>query len=109
MFIITPDRYLWAADRSTNKILKYDLEGNFLYSFGTYGDFPGGMRGVHGLAVDEDGNLYIAEVDNGGFQKFTPRLGANSDFLITGPEPSTTPARRPIVYEEDWRDFWSDE
>ena len=73
MFIITPDRYLWAADRSTNKIIKYDLEGNFLYAFGTYGDFTGGLRGVHGLAVDEDGNLYVAEVDNVGFQKFIPR------------------------------------
>jgi DNA-binding beta-propeller fold protein YncE len=116
MFIITPDRYLWAADRSTNKIIKYDLEGNFLYAFGTSGDFPGGLRGVHGLAVDEDGNLYVAEVDNGGFQKFVPREGANPDFLITGSIPSTTSISDPMDYVDttdyfnlNERDFWSDE
>ena len=49
LFIITSDRFLWAADRGTSKMLKYDLNGNFLYSWGTWGDFPGGFWGVHGL------------------------------------------------------------
>ena len=84
MFLITADRYLWAADRGTNKILKYDLNGNFLYSWGTWGDFPGGMWGVHGMSVDQDGNFYIAEVDTGGVQKFRPRAGANPAFLVGG-------------------------
>ena len=82
MFIITADRHLWAADRGTNKILKYDLDGRFLYSWGTWGDFPGGMWGVHGMSVDQDGNFYIAEVDNGGVQKFRPRPNANPAFLV---------------------------
>ena len=47
----TADRYLWAADRGTSKMLKYDLDGNFLYSWGTWGDFAGGMWGVHGLSI----------------------------------------------------------
>jgi sugar lactone lactonase YvrE len=85
MFIITADRNLWAADRVTNKLIKYDLDGNLLYTFGTSGDFPGGFRGVHGLSVDQDGNLYVAEVDNGGAQKFVPRTGANPDYLIGKP------------------------
>ena len=41
LFIISADRYLWAFDRGTSKMLKYDLDGNFLYSWGTWGDFPG--------------------------------------------------------------------
>ncbi|SVA73782.1 uncharacterized protein METZ01_LOCUS126636 [marine metagenome] len=85
MFILSADHYLWAADRGTNKILKYDLNGNFLYAWGVWGDFPGGMWGVHGMAVDQEGNFYIAEVDNGGAQKFTPRAGANPDFLVGKP------------------------
>jgi hypothetical protein len=84
-FMITADGYLWAADRGTNKMLKYDLDGNFLYAWGTWGDFPGGMWGVHGISVDEEGNFYVAEVDNGGFQKFVPRDGANPDFLVGPP------------------------
>jgi DNA-binding beta-propeller fold protein YncE len=82
MFIIDSNRFLWAADRGTNKILKYDLDGNFLYSWGTWGDFPGGMWGVHGMSVDQEGNFYVAEVDNGGGQKYRPRPGANPAFLI---------------------------
>jgi DNA-binding beta-propeller fold protein YncE len=85
MFHIVSDGYLWAADRGTNKILKYDLDGNFLYSWGTWGDFPGGMWGVHGMSVDQDGNLYVAEVDNGGAQKYRPRAGANAAFLVGKP------------------------
>ena len=81
LFIIDSNRFLWAADRGTNKIIKYDLDGNFLYSWGTWGDFPGGMWGVHGLSVDQDGNFYVAEVDNGGAQKYRPRPGANPAFL----------------------------
>ena len=86
MFIITEDGYLWAADRNSHKILKYDLDGNFLYSWGVFGDFPGGIAGVHGMSVDEEGNVYLAQVDNkGGVQKFVPRQGANSDYLISKP------------------------
>jgi peptidylamidoglycolate lyase len=85
MFIITSDRFLWAADRGTSKILKYDLEGNFLYSFGTWGEFPGGFWGVHGMSVDPEGNFYVAEVDRGGAQKFRPRPAANPAMLLGMP------------------------
>ena len=88
MFIIDANGYLWAADRGTHKVLKYDLDGNFLYAFGTHSEAPGGTSGVHGMSVDQDGNLYLAQVDNkGGVQKFTPREGANPDFII-GPRPA---------------------
>ena len=49
-----------------------------MYSWGTWGDFPGGMWGVHGFSVDQDGNFYVAEVDNGGAQKYTPAQGRES-------------------------------
>jgi hypothetical protein len=79
------DRNLWAYDRGTSKMLKYDLEGHFLYSWGTWGDFAGGFWGVHGFSVDQEGNFYVAEVDNGRVQKFRPRQGANAAFLIGKP------------------------
>jgi len=83
-------RYLWAFDRASSKMIKYDLDGNFMYSWGTWGNFPGGFWGVHGISVDTDGNVYVAEVDNSGAQKFRPRPGANPAFLITKP---AAPAR----------------
>ena len=82
MFIITSDRFLWAADRGTSKLVKYSLDGKFLYSWGVWGDFPGAFWGVHGMSVDQEGNVYTAAVDSGGAQKFTPRKGANPAFLL---------------------------
>ena len=64
-------------DRNTHKMVKYTLDGKLIYSWGTIGDFPGTLWGVHGAATDQEGNLYVAEVDSGRFQKFRPRPGAN--------------------------------
>ncbi|NOT26170.1 MAG: hypothetical protein HOP16_08700 [Acidobacteria bacterium] len=79
------DGYLWAADRGTSKMLKYDTDGNFLYSFGTWGDFPGAFWGVHDFTVDTEGNFYTAAVDSGGGQKLRPRKGANPAYLLGKP------------------------
>ena len=49
------------------------------------GIFPGGLWGVHGMSVDQEGNCILAEVDNGRVQKFTPKAGANPDFLVAKP------------------------
>ena len=48
---------MWTFDRSTHKMVKYDQEGN----------------------------LYVAEVDNGRVQKFGPRAGANPNYLVAKP------------------------
>jgi len=85
LFHIFSDGYLWAADRGTSKMLKYDLNGNFMYSWGTWGEFPGGLWGVHGFAADQEGNVYTAAVDSGGAQKFRPRKGADPAFTIGKP------------------------
>jgi hypothetical protein len=85
LIYIGADRTLWAFDRGTSKMLKYDLQGHLLYTWGTWGDFPGGFWGVHGFSVDQAGNFYVAEGDNGRVQKFTPRAGANPEFLVSKP------------------------
>ena len=87
-FIVTSDQKLWAADHGTHKVLGYDLEGNFLYSWGSWGEYPGGFFGVHGLATDQEGNFYTASVSNGRVQKFVPREGANPEFMVGRPWPS---------------------
>jgi NHL repeat len=84
-FLITADGFLWAADRGTNKMLKYALDGTFLYSWGTWGAFPGGFWGVHGISVDAAGQFYVAEVDAGRVQKFRPRPDADAAYLLGPP------------------------
>jgi tripartite motif-containing protein 71 len=73
---------IWTFDRTTNKTVEWDLQGHLLYAMGM---FPGGLWGVHGISVDQAGNLYTAEVDNGRVQKFAPKAGANPDFLVAKP------------------------
>jgi outer membrane lipoprotein-sorting protein len=83
--VIGDDRKLVTFDRNTHKMLKYELDGRLIYSWGTLGDFPGTLWGVHGMATDQEGNLYVAEVDAGRFQKFRPRPGANPAALLGKP------------------------
>jgi hypothetical protein len=83
--VIGDDRKLVTFDRNTHKMLKYELDGRLIYSWGTLGDFPGTLWGVHGMATDQEGNLYVAEVDAGRFQKFRPRQGANPAALLGKP------------------------
>ena len=85
LIYIGADKNLWAFDRGTSRMLKYDLQGHLLYAWGVWGDFPGGFWGVHGFSVDQDGNFYVAEVDSGRVQKFRPREGADSRFLVSKP------------------------
>jgi len=79
------DRNIWTFDRSTHKLLKYDQQGHLLYAWGTLGMFPGALWGVHGMSVDQQGNLYVAEVDSGRVQKFVPKKGARPEFLVSKP------------------------
>jgi DNA-binding beta-propeller fold protein YncE len=83
LIIMDGSRNIWGADRGTSKMVKWDREGNLQYTWGTWGDFPGGMWGVHGLSIDSEGNFYTAEVDSGRVQKYKPRAGARSEFLLT--------------------------
>ena len=88
--IITADQFLWASDGGTDRVLKYDLKGTYLYGWGGTGRLPGQFRGPHSLSVDQDGNLYIAEVFSGRVQKFRPKPGADPAKLI-GQEVRYTP------------------
>jgi sugar lactone lactonase YvrE len=82
---IGDDRKLVTFDRNTHKMLKFELDGRLIYSWGAVADFPGTLWGVHGMSTDQEGNLYVAEVDAGRFQKFRPRPGANPATLIAKP------------------------
>jgi hypothetical protein len=80
--MITADQTLWVSDGGTQRILKYDLKGNYLYGWGGPGGHPGGFEGPHQFSVDQEGNLYVAEVFNGRVQKFRPKQGADKNKLI---------------------------
>ena len=76
---------LWIVDNDTSKIVKYDMDGRYLYSWGSRGEWPGALWNVHGMSVDQEGNLYLAEVNNGRAQKFRPRPGADPALMVGKP------------------------
>jgi NHL repeat-containing protein len=83
---MTADQHLWASDGHGNfKFYKFDLTGKLLYTFGTMTPSAGGLWGTHQFSVDQDGNLYTAEVWGGRPQKFRPRKGADPSVLIGQP------------------------
>ena len=79
---VSEDEHLWVSDGRTNKMLKYTLDGELVYSWGTFGTLPGNIWGVHNFNTDSEGNLYTAEVFGGRVQKFRPKPGANPMHLM---------------------------
>ncbi len=80
--LMSADQHLWVSDGRTQKFTKFDLNGKLLYSWGTFGAFPGGFWGVHQFSVDSEGNLYPADVHIGRPQKFRPKPGADPATLV---------------------------
>jgi hypothetical protein len=82
-------QHIWMSDGYGNfKFYKYDLNGKLLSTWGsgvTGWHSDGGLGGVHQFSVDQDGNLYTAEVHHGRPQKFVPRKGAPKELLVGQP------------------------
>ena len=56
-----------------NRVLIMDLDGNILSAFGKTGNGPGEFDVPHSIAIDKDGNLYVAEVNNKRLSKFVKK------------------------------------
>src|SRR5262245_42025648 len=80
--LLDTNGYLWDADGGTQRILKYDLQGHYLYGWGGPGGGLGQLNGPHSITTDQDGNLYLAEVFNGRVQKFRPKKGADPAKIV---------------------------
>ena len=79
------DQTLWSLDSGTMRIVQWDLTGKYMYGMGYLGDPPGGLFGPHQMSVDQEGNLYIAQVSNGYTAKWRPMKGANPATLVEKP------------------------
>jgi DNA-binding beta-propeller fold protein YncE len=69
---IDQNGFIWVGDAPTNRLLKFDLNGNFLYGWGAPGGQPGRLACSHGMSTDQLGNLYVADCFAGRVQKFEP-------------------------------------
>ena len=78
---IDQNGYIWVGDGRTSRIIKFDLQGNYLYSWGAPGPQPGRLGCSHGITSDQLGNLYLADCFAGLVQKFAPIPGADPEKL----------------------------
>jgi len=68
-----PNGHLYISDGYGNaRILEYTADGKRLREWGSAGSGPGQFRQPHGIAVDEEGTLYVADRQNGRLQRFDP-------------------------------------
>lgn len=62
-----------AEENLTSQVIILDKKGNILERFGIWGNKEGQMKIPHDIAVDESGNLYVAELGNERLQGFKRR------------------------------------
>lgn len=56
--------------KEDEKVFKYAADGSLLMSFGSKGGAPGQLNGAQGIALDTEGNIYVADTYNNRIQKF---------------------------------------
>jgi predicted membrane-bound mannosyltransferase/DNA-binding beta-propeller fold protein YncE len=77
--VVDTNGHVIISDTGNKRILIFDQEGNFLSEFGGVGLGPGQFDEPVGLAVSNDGKLYVADTWNQRVQVFIP--GTNNDFI----------------------------
>lgn len=66
-----PNGHLFISDGYGNaRILEYSATGQRLREWGSAGSGPGQFKQPHGIAIDENGMLYVADRQNGRLQRF---------------------------------------
>jgi DNA-binding beta-propeller fold protein YncE len=83
------------------RVLKFDKDGKYLAQWGGKGNQPGKFQVAHGLDIDPQGNLWVADRENQRIQVFTPdgtfvremrfaglpcsiAIGAQQAFMVNG-------------------------
>ena len=85
--LITVDQEVWVADNQPPQMVKFDTDGNRLYSW-MLNSGPHRFGEVHEFAIDSQGAWYGADNVLGRSQKFVPKPGwADRSLLMSQPVP----------------------
>jgi DNA-binding beta-propeller fold protein YncE len=70
---LSPAGDIYVTDGYGNsRVHKFGHDGTHLLSWGEPGDRPGQFRVPHGIAIDRQGTVYVADRENSRIQLFTP-------------------------------------
>ena len=71
---VSPGGELYVTDGYGNaRVHVFAPDGTLLFSWGEPGGGPGQFRVPHGIAIDRDGTVYVADRENSRIQLFTPK------------------------------------
>ncbi len=73
---------IYVVDGSNHRIVVYDLQGKFLFSFGSQGDQPGQFYYPVGIDAAKDNRIYVADSGNHRIQIFSDQGVYLSAFTV---------------------------
>ena len=97
------DDILYVADSELHKIFRFNIDGEFIDSFGTQGQGPGEFLGILRISIGNNGNLYVTDEGNrrllvfsksgkfieqlsiSSFLRDRPIIGSNGDIYLLSP------------------------
>jgi sugar lactone lactonase YvrE len=101
---VAPDGDIYVADghgdKTNDRIVKYAKSGEFITTWGRHGSGPGEFNVPHGLAIDSEGRLYVADRSNDRIQIFDPNGKLIAEWKQFG-RPSGVYIRNDIIYVAD--------
>jgi hypothetical protein len=75
---------VYVTDGTTNRVQKFDADGNFLLEWGSTGSGQGQFNLATGIAVDFNRNVYVGDFNNARVQKFDEDGNFLLDFGTSG-------------------------
>ena len=66
------------------RVAKFDKDGHFIKSWGSRGSDPGQFNSLHGIALDAQGNVYVADAGNKRIQVFDGDGNVKSQIASVG-------------------------
>ena len=79
----------------------FDLQGNFLNSYGGFGQDPGELASPTGVKVGPDGNIWVADRGNNRIQVFTPDGKTVRVFGSFGADPGQLNSPTSFTFDRD--------
>jgi DNA-binding beta-propeller fold protein YncE len=65
---------------NTNRVAKFDRDGDFIRHWGSTGSGAGQFNGVKAIAIDAQDNVYVADAGNKRIQVFDADGNSKSEF-----------------------------
>lgn len=85
-----------------DRIMRFSKDGKFLAEYGKTGSGPGEFKGIHALAFDARGYLYVADRTNNRVQVFDPQMKFITEYKQFGRPSGLTIMNGDILVVSDW-------